>query len=171
MKQLIIAEDKFDFDGLLDATYKFLRQDFYEEDPSLLVMVMEEGDDYPGENSDHDVREELAQGMKALIPFALPDGEECTHCVFGPNYRLELTPEEEDEDEIWAGDQPWYLDLNDLVGFLVAKRDGEYIIDMAKYIGGACMFPPPSLEILENAGIFEEAMVTFINQFINDRER
>jgi hypothetical protein len=168
MKQLIIAEDKFDFDAFLNATYEFIEQEFNEEDPSLFVLVMEEEDEYPGENAHHDVREELAQGMKALVPFAMPDGEECTHCAFGPNYRLELTPEEEDADEIWAADQPWYLDLSDLVGFLVAKRDGEYVIDMAKYIGGACMFPPPSLEIFENAGVFEEAMVAFITSFIKD---
>ena len=159
MKYTNSEVDDFDFSGFIDTILKFnktiISQDF---DPTFAIVEVPEIGGVPiygSENDGRDIYSELVnEGKRLFFPFSATNVGEPIPCADGNSYELD-----EENGELCMG-------VADSIGYLVEIENGKIVIHSAIHCGGACVAPPPSVDLLEDCEVFEEPMMEFLERFV-----
>jgi len=158
MKQREVAIEKFNMDGFTKAILEFLGEEVSPEvHPSwAIVRVAAPGGipEYGPEEGRSNFMEELEAGHLLFFSFSSSNMGEPIRCADG-QYR-----EIDEESDFCIGQ-------TDCVGFLFQLKEGVLYINSAVDAGGACVAPPPSVDI-QGCDVFDAGMEAFIDSFILD---
>jgi len=155
MKEVIINKDKFKFNDFTASILEFLKSWGMEVHPSYAIAMVEEPGDAPEygpEEGRNNFLDELSAGNYLFFPFSTSNLDEPISCANGKAYKLD------EESDFVIGDI-------DCVGFLIKLDNGNFIINSAVNAGGACMAPPPSVDITD-CDIFDKPMKNYLNNFM-----
>lgn len=154
MKELVVANDSFQFNSFTDAILKFLpRVISHEIHPSSAITRVESLDDIPEwgpEKGRSNFLNELTEGYCLFFPFTATNVGEPIACANGKSY---------DIDE----DTECNLSEADCDGFLVKLEKGNFVINSAFQAGGG--HSSPYIEITD-CGVFDRPMKRFVNKFV-----
>ena len=166
MTQFLIAPDHFDI-------FRWIKK--YKDhvpgnlNPDLAISWFKEPGDIPQEVplsrlTPRFFYETLRNGTKLFFHFAGPDLGDPLPCGDG----VIRDPYEGDEDSDEMDETMMLLGDADSLGFLFGMSGGWMTVDTAISFGGGCPVPPPSIETIEDAWFFDEAMDEFIKSHIID---
>ncbi|MDD4170060.1 MAG: hypothetical protein PHD36_07390 [Desulfotomaculaceae bacterium] len=163
MRGLKIDLEKFDLQGLVKHTLEFLRD--YLPPSYAIPWIYNLGDKpvyYKNESDpdaiDRDYYNELVnEGRLLYFDFSESNLGMPIICADGNAY---LLGEENDQEKYFC------MSDSENLGYLLKYHDGKLTIWSARHSGGGCLFPPPSINIEEYCGIFDEPMNKFINKFM-----
>lgn len=155
MKEIIVPIEKFDFQRFEDKSIEFAKQVL---DTDYAVAWVEKSGDIPEYEINYldrsSLLEALNQGKALFFMFTNTNTGDSINCVDGEGYEID------EESDFCLGDA-------DCVGYLLQIKNGVLTINSAVNSGGACTFPPPSLDIEINCDVFDKPMEKFIKRFIN----
>ncbi len=154
MKRNTVAVENFDFDGFVKAVLKFLEPQVGCHPSYAIVMVAGSGEapEYGPEEGRTSFKFELGLGQCLFFPFSSSNMDEPIPCADGKTRKI-------------APNAKFRFGEVDCVGFLIGLNDGKFQIDSALHAGGACTWPPPSVDVMD-CGVFDRAMASFIQRFI-----
>ncbi len=170
MKEIRIPLEKFDLDGFINETLKFL--DRKVDHPRLAITWVEAPGRCPNDETDKnwDFRSKLlSEPVYLFFPFALPDLEGSFNCADGQSYMhpsdagdRSYGGEAESEYEEEIEENPL---REDIIGYLVQVKDGTISIMSAICpLCGCC--PPPTVDLLPDGYFLEQPLVNFIKGFV-----
>jgi hypothetical protein len=174
MKEIRIPLEKFDLDGFINETLRFL--DSKVNYPTLAITWVEAPGHCPNDETDEnwDFRAKLLREPVFLFfPFAIPDLEGSFDCADDQSYMDpwhdetrpcggEGEPEDEDEDDK-TDDSPFFGET--LVGFLIRVEEGTISLTSAVCAMCGCC-PPPTVDLLPDGGFLEKPLVDFVSLFM-----
>lgn len=182
MKGIKIDLEKFDLHGLVKYTLDFLQD--YLPPGYAIPWIYNLGDKpvYYKNEADpdaigRDYYNELVNEEKLLyFDFSESNLGMPVICADGYAYLLDDELDENEEDKLkeynrgGGYNQEKYFSMGDSenLGYLLKYHDGELTIWSARHSGGGCLVPPPSIDVEEYCGIFDEPMYKFINKFIRN---
>lgn len=170
MKEIRIPLKKFDLDGFISATLKFL--DRKVDHPSLAITWVEAPDGCPNYETDEnwDFRSKLLnEPVYLFFPFALPDLEGSFNCADGQSYMHPSDAlqdfnvgEEEFKDQDETDESPFGASI---IGYLIQVEDGTISLTSAVCAMCGCL-PPPTVDLLPDGYFLEQPLVNFIKGFV-----
>lgn len=126
-------------------------------DPAYSVAWVRNSGDIPQYDEDKDERDYLAElkeeGKMLYFTFSNTNVGDPINCADGKEYEI-------DEDSDFC------LGEADTVGYLIRYDNGDLIINSAVNASGACVAPPPSIDLEADCDVFDEPMAKFIRKFI-----
>ena len=156
MKQKKVATNDFDLEGFTNAVLSFLGGEVSPDvHPSYAIVKVDAPGGVPEfgpEEGRSNFMEEFEARHLLFFPFSSSNVGEPVRCADGQSRELN------DDSDFIIGDV-------DCVGFLFQLKEGVLYIDSAVHAGGACVAPPPSIDI-ENCNVFDAGMEAFIDRFI-----
>ncbi|MFH1114174.1 MAG: hypothetical protein V1792_09660 [Pseudomonadota bacterium] len=171
MNAIRVPLEKFDLDGFINKTLKFL--DYKADYPTLAITWVEAPGRYPNDETDEnwDFRSKLlCEPVYLFFPFALPDMEGSFDCADGQSYRVTAKDyygeDEEWDDEEGYDDDDEEFSIEDIIGYLIRFIDGVFDINLAicPLSGG---FPPPTVDLLDEKHFLEKKLIDFISGFVS----
>ncbi len=170
MKEIRIPLEKFDLDGFIKETLRFL--DDKVDHPTLAITWVVAPGSYPNDETDEnwDFRSKLLnEHVYLFFPFALPDMEGSFDCADGQPYRVRA-------EDVWGKDEEWddeegYDDddeeftIEDIIGYLIRFDNGRFEVNPAvcPLSGG---YPSPTVDLLNENHFLEKQQADFLNRFI-----
>ena len=154
MEKIIIPFEKFKFKTFIEKMLEFA-----EEITDIIYAVpwvMESGDmpEYDEDKMERNYLTELRQEKKCLyLAFSNTNTQEPINCADGKEYELEEN-------------YNFCLGEADTVGYLLKFENGYLIINSAVNAAGACIAPPPSIDIEQKCYAFDSPLQEFIKEFI-----
>jgi hypothetical protein len=159
MQEVRVPINKFDAKGFTNDIIRFLKVEVLSDgaDPISEICVVTDkgltpdwGEKVPGRDI---IRELVEEGKTLFFPFSNVGCSDPIVCANGKEYDLD--------------DEEYDLGESDLVGYLLKVTNGIVSIRQAIHLGGGCPVPPPSVEVIETAGPFEQGMSIYIKKYIN----
>ena len=178
LKELKMPVGKFDAEGFVADIMNFLKsQEIGGDEPEVVIAEVEEhgatpkwGDTIPGRN----IVKELLQDEKALFfTFSGTDDGDPVPCADGKSYSSAY--EDDDEDEVAkegaeTDEVGEFLGLGEaeVVGYVLKVSQGELSIKTVIHGPGVTCCQAPSVEYIEDAGQFEQAMSDYVKRFVRE---
>jgi hypothetical protein len=158
MEEKSITIDNFKLPQFIGSILEFLKtqvsKDFHPSWAIVSVSGPGEVPEYGPEDGNRDIESELINENKILFfPFSSSNVGEPIPCADRKSYMI-------DEDSEFS------LGYTDCAGYLFKYKGGSLIINSAVHAGGACIAPPPSVDIVEDCDVFELPMIEFLNKYI-----
>lgn len=166
MTQFHIVPDHFDIFRWIKKYREYIPGNLH---PDYAISWIKEPGDIPQEIPIRKLtpkffKESLESGTKLFFHFAGPFLGEPFPCGDGViRYPYVADDESEEMDETMM-----LLSDSDSLGFLFGMSDGWMTVDTAIYFGGGCPVPPPSIEGIEDAWLFDEIMAAFLKEHIKE---
>lgn len=154
MKEIRLSFEKFMFNEFVEKMFEFACEIM--ESSYAVPWVYKVGDipEYDEEKDERDYVTELKEeGKQLYFAFSNINIGDPINCADGKEYEID------EESRFCLGD-------TDTVGYLLKYHDGELIINSAVNAGGACVAPPPSIDLEKDCDVFDKPMEKFIKKFI-----
>jgi hypothetical protein len=154
MNEIRLSFEKFRFNEFVEKMLEFAGEVM---DPAYAVPWVHGVGDIPEYDEDKEERDFLTElkeeGKHLYFNFSNSNIGEPINCADGKEYEI-------DEDSNFC------LGEADSVGYLLQYQEGEIIINSALNAAGACVAPPPSIDLEKDCDVFDKPMEKFIKKFI-----
>ena len=171
MKENRIPLENFDLEGFVGKIESYLKVRIWSDlNPFLVMEAMDEinGQPYSAFENAIDLIESLKGGQQLVFfPFADYD-EDGTICADGKLYKEGREQEIEDGEVI---EETFFVGMEESLGFLVQLEGGDLVFRPAMYICGACIAPPPRVDLVDDCDFLEQPMTRFLEEFVKPNSR
>jgi len=160
----VVEIGKFDLTGFTERVLDYCRRILNPEiDPTAGIVFAKDYSSVPESGEEGEKRnlqnEILEDDLMLFFPFIMGGGEDSVVSADGKSWSFD--PDDEDSEFSILSDPMT------IYGLTLRKADESFIIESATHYLGACTFPPPFIDHIEDCGFLEKPMSDFVDLFVN----